>query len=196
MSKRIRVIFYKAKFGDGHWIDNLISSWTWLISSKNKKVGPYSHVEIWTPQSTGLFKRSDGSEYDGQSRTIQYKTVGTCWTSTTRGENNGTVSRPANKVISNRERWSFCEIEIKEVDYARMLRWMEREVRANNGYSKRDLLKFFGLGFFADNLKNICSEFSLNALHQALVLREKGVVSPRRLAWKLQKAGYQIKELK
>jgi hypothetical protein len=186
IKKRIRVIFYRAKWGDKHWLDNAISIWTGLISSKNRKVGPYSHVEIWTPSTSSDFinEGCDGRDYLGMS-----------FTSTMRGKDNGTVSRPAYTVINNPARWDYADIELSDEQYQRVLLWMVFQVTTNTGYSKRDLLKFFGIGFFADKTKNICSEFCNNAIQQAWGLDDDEVVSPRRLAWKLQKAGYQIRSL-
>jgi hypothetical protein len=190
-NKKIRVIFYKAKWGDKHWLDNAISIWTGLISAKNRKVGPYSHVEIQTANGAGDFW------YINNSFTpIANHASGTCWTSTMRGKDNGTVKRPADTVINNRARWDYCEIEMDDAWYEKVIAWMTIEVDMNHGYSKRDLLKFFGLGFLADHQKNICSEFCNNAINKRYIMPgESEVVSPRRLAWKLQKAGYQIKPL-
>jgi hypothetical protein len=189
MAKKIIVIFYRAVWGDKHWLDNAISIWTGLISSKNRKVGPYSHVEIWTPYG------APNSCYDSTFELRGNFYNGDCWTSTMRGEDNGTVKRPAYTVIKNAGRWDYCDIEMNDKDYLRMTVWMQLEVMKNKGYSKRDLLKFFGIGFFADKTKNICSEFCNNAIQQAWGLDDDEVVSPRRLAWKLVKAGYQIRSL-
>lgn len=189
---KIRVIFYKARWGDKHWLDNAISTWTWLISAKNRKVGPYSHVEIWTPQSTGLFKRSNGSEYNGHSRKIRYKPVGTCWTSTMRGKDNGTVKRPASEVIQNPKRWDCCEIEVTDGTFSELSYWMGDEVDNNMGYSKRDILKFLSPIHFPDDTRNICSEFVNDALAGCDIIKGMGIVSPRRLAYKLIQAEYTI----
>jgi hypothetical protein len=113
-----------------------------------------------------------------------------------RGKDNGTVKRPASEVIQNPKRWDYAEIEVTHDDYDRMVLWMKIEVDFNSGYSMRDLFKFFGLGILADKKKNICSEFSNNAIHQAFGIDDDEVVSPRRLAWKLVQAGYVIKPLK
>ena len=183
MSKKIRVVFYRAKTGDGHWLDNAINTWTWLISAKNRKVGPYSHVEIWTPDDRVFMM-------DG------YRPVGEMWTSTMRGENNGTVSRPANTVIENAERWDYCEIELSEGDYECLIEEMKRNVKENKGYSKRDLWRFFLPFHRNDKSRDICSEFVNDNLYVIGVVNAMDIPSPRRLAWKLKQAGYEIKPLK
>ena len=171
----IRCLFYKAKRGDGHWLDNGINGWTWLISAKNRTVGPYSHVEIGHPTST-ICDRLNLSDN------------GYMTTSTMRGDRNGSVVRPTIDVIQNIDRWDVCEIELEDADYMMMMDYLENEVLQNKGYSKRDCGKFFGLGFLADPKRNICSEISNNALYFADVLDEMGVVSPRRLAYLLEQA--------
>ncbi len=83
---KLRVLFYKAKW-DGHLLDDLISSWTWLF---NMGTGPYSHAEIWIPDENsydddgfyGMYEKS----YYPESRTVMtWKNwKGTCYTSTMR----------------------------------------------------------------------------------------------------------------
>jgi hypothetical protein len=186
---KIRVIFYKAKWGDGNLMDNLINTWTWLISSKNRTVGPYSHVEIWTANEDGVFEVI--------CMGVPPYWRGDCWTSTMRGKVNGTVKRAASEVIKNVDRWDYCEVEIAdEYDYKNLIMWMDLEVLANRGYSKRDIFKFISPIHFPDDERNICSEFCFKACSIAKILKGWGIVSPRRLAWKLVQAGYKIKQLK
>lgn len=183
---KIRILFYKAKRGDGHWIDNAIDIWTWLISPKNRTVGPYGHVETGHPTT-------EPSEFE--QSLVDLENDGYMSTSTMRGINNGSVMRPTKTVIENIDRWDVCEIEIEELDYRAMMQYLINEVHQNKGYSKRDILKFFGLGIFADKTRNICSEIVNNALYFAGVLDEMGVVSPRRLAYLLKQKGCEIKPL-
>ena len=193
---KIKIIFYKPRFGDGHWLDNAISLWTWLISAKNRKVGPYSHVEIWTPDFTGLFRRSGGTVYLADTREVCYKRVGKCWTSTMRGKDNGTVKRPAREVIQNPKRWDVCEVEVTGEQYTHLLSCMKIEVDSNIGYAKKDLLKFIvGVWHDPDESRNICSEFVNNMLYFTNVLTDHCIVSPRRLAYKLIQSGYEIKPM-
>lgn len=169
---KCRVLFYKSKWGDGHWIDNLISLWT-----RSK----YSHVEIWLPNEIGKFRGNLGRIY------------GTCWTSTMRGEDNGTVMRDASGVIQNPERWDYIELDVIFVE--QMMLYMEGAVNNNMGYSKWDLLKFASLYHFDDKTRNICSEFCNNALFFAMILKKFGIVSPGKLHKILTKLGHETKEL-
>jgi hypothetical protein len=36
--KTFRVLFYKSKIGDGHWIDNAISLWTMIFNWRTKNI--------------------------------------------------------------------------------------------------------------------------------------------------------------
>jgi hypothetical protein len=185
---KIRIIFYKAKWGDGSFIDNAINIWTWLISAKNREVGDYAHVEVHEADERGVFI--------GIDHLLKTETVyGTCWTSTMRGEDNGTVKRDAHTVLKHPDRWSYCEVEVSEAEMAIGLAYMTKEVCNNKGYSFKDTGKFFGLGILADKSRNICSEFCNNFAVKARILTGWGVISPRRLAYKLKQAGYEIKPL-
>ena len=227
---KIRFLFYRAKFEWRnfiktrriHLVDDAISWWTWF---GNIGTGPYSHVEIWTPAERGMFITHPLKASKLNKIEVYTKIHGTCWTSTMRGDNNGTVKRPASEVLKNPKRWDYVEIDIPEDDYSRLIYWMQLEVENNKGYGKRDLLKFFGLGMFADKLRNICSEFTHNAAIVAmlrpfvyLIFTRTNlphdfytwpipaqvahlslffeVVSPRRFSRMLVKHGYKIQRLK
>ena len=179
--KRIRLCFHKPKPTD--YLGQGIRFWTWLVSSKNRTVPGYDHVEIWTPNEMGIF--SD-AEFEVPKPVW---VVGTCWTSTMRGDNNGTVNRPACEIINNPLRWDVYEREITDEQYNMLMAYMELQVSINKGYSFRDIGKFFGLGFLTDAKRNICSEFSNNSLYEGDILDEGGVVSPRRLAYLITKSG-------
>lgn len=215
---KVRFLFYKARFEFRNFlktrqirlVDDAISLWTWPW---NIGTGPYAHCEVWLPNFRGDFKIVIrwSSDYSG-----------TCYTSTLRDNYKGTCKRPASEVLKHPERWDYVEIEIEEKDYERLVYWMDLEVENNQGYGKLDILKFFGLGMFADKLRNICSEHGHNAGVIAMVKRffkpktalprdfyvwpipnqvaylslSFNVVSPRRLARILKKAGHKIKRLK
>lgn len=184
-TRTIRVLLYKAKWGDKSIIDNLISIWT---QSK------YSHIEIWTPDDTGLFFRTVSQVLSPSDAGC----VGTCWTSTMRGEWDGTVKRDASKVLKNPDRWDYTELDIKveNYDYDCMMGYMECEVEENKGYAIRDIWKFIiGSLHRPDNSRNICSEFVANALYMAGILEEGGIVSPKKVHQKLTALGYETKSL-
>jgi hypothetical protein len=190
MAKKIRVLLYKSKIGDGKWIDNLISIWT-----RSK----YSHIEIWTPNDVALF-RSPCSCYDKPDDCTECSVMGyagTCWTSTMRGKDNGTVKRDASGVLKNPARWDYVEVEIDAPGgWPMMMAYMNCEVNCNEGYAKRDLWKFvFGKLHRPDDTRNICSEFVDKALFRAFVFYSCGIVSPKKVYKKLIAKGYKVKEL-
>ena len=102
---------YKAKWDDGHWIDDAIAIhgriFNWRFNWKTGKfefLPWYSHCEIWVPQFN---EARPGIQYEEQwftgsdvySGPNNY--LGTCYTSTMRGDHNGTVSRPASEVLTH-----------------------------------------------------------------------------------------------
>lgn len=187
---RIRILLYVTpKFKWKYLTNWLISLWT-----RSK----YSHSSVWTADNNRTFSSYRFPTYEddvnGYEDAIGYG--GTCWTSTTRGDANGTVSRPASGVLDHPEHWVYFEIEIKnETSYASMLAYMKFEVDNNKGYSRWDLLKFLSPIHFPDNKRNICSEFVNNALYYAGIFDKGGIVSPKKLAKKLSEAGYITKAL-
>ncbi len=187
---KVRFLFYRAKFEwrsflktrKIHLVDDAISWWTWIANIGTR---PYSHVEVWLPDEQGLFKRSDGSIYDGQSRKIKYKIVGTCYTSTMRGDEKGTCSRLASEVLSKHpERWEYKEFEITPTRYEVGSTWAKVQVKNNKGYGFKNFGKFFGLGKVVyDRFRDICSQFSYNYAVMVFIFPLPfKIVSPRRLS--------------
>lgn len=249
--RKVRFLLYKAGI-DGKAVDNGISFWTGLINLPKviwqertwnlKKWGKavwdfikraYSHTEIWKPNKKGMFITLPESLATKPLKKWFKSNVcaGTCYTSTmgqARNKNappeDGTVKRPAAGVLKHPKRWDYVEVDLEDEDFDRLIYWMDLEVENNLGYGKRDTLNFFGLGFLADKLRNICSEFNHNGVVVAMI---KGfiapicgsihppvtfdvwpmpaqiahlsmffkVVSPRIFARMLIKAGYEIKSL-
>jgi len=185
---KVRVLLHKARWGNGEWIDNLIGLWT-----RSK----YSHVEIWTPEGSLFFKTvSQVLNPDDAGF------CGTCWTSTMRDEDNGTVKRNASKVIENPESWDYIELDITRTQYDFLICLMEQEVSVNMGYAKKDLLKFaiphlykWLPSIFQDPERNICSEFVNNMLVLIGVLEGYGVEHPEGVKKKLVELGNKVKSL-
>jgi hypothetical protein len=177
--KKIRVLFYVTpKFKWKYRINWLISLWT-----RSK----YSHCEIHTPDANEQF----GVMWvDGH-----YEAFGDMYTSTMRGDHNGTVKRPASEVLDKPEHWEYIEVEACDSGYAYMVHWMDDAVACNKGYSMWDLLKFASPIHFPDNNRNICSEFCNDALWYILCDWKGGIISPKKLHKKLSKLGYETKEL-
>ena len=176
MSRRVRFIFYKTpwKWGLKYLVNHLISLRTW---------SKYSHVEIWVANESIL-----GFGYISLP-------VGTCYTSTMRGEENGTVERRAIKVLKHPERWDYIEFDVNDREYKDLILWLDKEVKANKGYSKWDILKFLSPIHFPDNKRNICSELCNDGACIAGIIKGRGIVSPAKLLKKLVAVGGVVKEL-
>lgn len=191
--KKFRVVFYKAKWGDGHKIDNLIDIWTMLINLpyvtyKSKlnfkevrkfiKEFNYSHVEKWEPYGTYRIPRScdwwNGKMSTSTMRDAPY---------------NGTIERPAREVLIHVDRWDAAEFEVNLISYMTAHEWELNELDNNLGYAKEDLLKFFPVvRYFAeDPRRNICSEFVHNFMVKCGIFLKFRVLSPRLLAWLIYK---------
>ncbi len=143
-----QVAIYMAKFGDGHFIDDGIAFhtgfwngllWTLCNPSKVKEIWKlvryrFSHIEIHNLQTDE------------------------CFTSTMRGELNGTVIRPASEVFVRPERWMV--IKMYKMDFIFNRAWSLAVVAAkyNKGYDKKCIIGFFLPWRIHDKLKNICSE--------------------------------------
>ncbi len=181
---KIRFVFYKAKFEwrsflktrKIHLVDDVISWWTWIA---NIGTEPYSHVEVWLPDEHGFFTCLVPSVHGCYE--------GTCYTSTMRGNEKGTCSRPASEVLKHPERWEYKEYDIDEYQFTRGKLWMQREVANNKGYGFKNFGTFFGLGkLIYEKWKNICSQFCNNyGVMIDLLPTPFKVVSPRRLSRKL-----------
>jgi hypothetical protein len=122
--------------------------------------------------------------------------MGICYTSTMRGDHNGTVKRPASEVLDKPSHWEYIEIKLTGEQYDHIVSVMDIEVTNNMGYSKWDLLKFVSPWHFPDESRNICSEFVNNMLYFTNVFTDGfGIISPKKLHKKLTKLGYETKRL-
>jgi hypothetical protein len=186
--KKVRILFYVTpkKFKWKYKVNFLISLWT-----RSK----YSHCEVWVAEHNGYGFIQTTTEHPDPSRIGEVEFIGTCYTSTLRGESNGTVKRPASEVLDHPENWMYIEAEMPTGNYNSMMRFLENEVRLNKGYSKRDLMKFLSPVHFPDNKRNICSEIVNNALCVGLLLRGFGIIDPKEVSKKLLKEKLEIKKL-
>ncbi len=164
MSKQIRYAFYIAKFDlinvirgkrKPHLIDDGISLWTGLF---NWWTPGYSHVEVWIQDFCGEWRW-----ISCDSKQLEY--FGQCYTSTMRGDDNGTVSRPASTVFTHPDRWHYIEFEVTDESFEQAMAWADERVAQNKGYSMKDIRRFFMplpvLKFLKwdDPERDICSEF-------------------------------------
>ncbi len=128
---RIRILFYKAKFPDGHIIDDGISLWTGFLAlisfGWNRLKYNYSHVEVWLPDEDGRFfgcghRRGGAASISSNDDETFSATVnlplyeleyyGQCFSSTTRGKWNGVRFAPASQVLTHPDRWDYIECEV------------------------------------------------------------------------------------
>ncbi len=164
--KKVRYAFYIARFDllnvirgkrKPHLIDDGISLWTGLFNWFTPR---YSHWEGWIARVDGSF--GFPGTLVGHPKQIYH---GTCYTSTMRGDDNGTVSRPASTVFKYPNRWEFIEFEVTDGSFEEAKAWADERVKNNKGYSMKDIRRFFMplpvLKFFKwdDPERDICSEF-------------------------------------
>lgn len=189
---KYRIIFYRPAF-DGHWIDDIISIGTKFCNWNTPRA---SHVEVWMPDSDyDPIKHGEQVFHVLADRYQDGYYLGQMFTSTMRGDYNGTVIRDANKILKNPNRWFYYELECDDADFELALHWAENACRDNKGYAKKTLLKFIGLNCIDKN-RNICSQ----VCHKFAVLcgnleQPPKIPSPRRLIKWLEKAGYKKHEL-
>jgi len=159
-------------------LNRAIAAATWL---PNPDTEPVSHCEIWEPDAV------HGFMVNHPTSTWLNKPAGQCWTSTTRGDANGTVVRPAAGVLDHPGNWYCTEHRVDKIAFRTAQAKASYRVAANKGYSWRDLsryvmplwmLKKTGM---ADNGREICSEHVESWLVDMGILTERLLRSPRRL---------------
>ncbi len=176
----LRVIAYKSKV-DGHLLDNIIGTSTKIKSILTGKWGElkfnYSHMELWEPNEAREFVHIDDS---GNPHYL-----GTCYTSTTRGEAKGVVKRPASEVLTHPDRWDYWEIEVDAGCWEPVKEWFREEI--GKGYDKAGAI---GCVFWNNEDPNIwfSSEIVMALLDYLGVLElVKWAISPRAAAAKITK---------
>ena len=140
---KIRFVFYIAKF---EWrnvfkkgrkirlLDDGISLWTGLF---NWFTPGYSHMSVWIQDMySEVHNVFDVRKFVGNNS-------GMCYTSTMRGDDNGTVSRPASTVFTHPERWEYIEFEVTDESFEDAKNWADIAVFENVGYSMKDIRRFF-----------------------------------------------------
>ncbi len=150
--KEVRFAFYLARFEwrnvfkkgkKLHVVDDVISWWTWLF---NWFTPGYSHVEVWIPETDKMicwppaFTATFTQTGDVPARLAVY---GTVYTSTMRGDENGTVSRPASTVFTNPKRWHYLEFEVTDESFAEAKAWADERVAGKHKYAMKDIRRFF-----------------------------------------------------
>jgi hypothetical protein len=175
-SNSVRLLQYK---NTDRWLNWAISSYTGLF---NPGTPPYSHAEIWWPGK------------DDEGLVDWY--AGECFTSTMRGDLNGTVIRPVYEVLDHPENWDYCQFDnINPIKYQAAIGLARIAAKQNQGYDKPALLSFFFPVRFGSRKADICSETSERFLYHCGILPKATMPSPRRLARKIINSGYSFKSL-
>ena len=139
--KEVRFVFYRAKLDwknvirrkrKLHLIDDGISLWTGLF---NWFTPPYSRMSVWIPRENGGLFTSGTRLMPSDQWVIRYF-WGTCYTSTMRGDDNGTVSRPASTVFKYPKRWEYIEFEVTDESFEEAKAWADKRVAMKWSYSK------------------------------------------------------------
>lgn len=191
---KARILYYKAKWGDGHKVDNLIAVYSKLF---NWNTPPYSHVELWIPNDQGNFLNYDRNDtnilkvgYYGKKSEF----VGQCFTSSMRSamgikSRNGTCIRPASDILKHPDRWDYQEIELTDKQYSDLLETIDVLVKSNAGYDEKAIISFFNpFGRWPrSSAMGICTEVVWYALVMIDVLKCIKVFTPRRFSRRIRK---------
>ncbi len=177
-------------------LNRAIAAATWL---PNMGTEPVSHTSLWEPWDDKVMNAwtFEAKGLNGAHEIYTYRYMGQCWTSTTRGDDNGTVVRPASGVLDHPENWYYTEHEVARGDgpetkvWNRSFTWAKRQaqrrVDANKGYAFRDLFRYImplwllKATRLADNGREICSEHVESWAVDMGVLKKRLIRSPRRL---------------
>lgn len=204
MSNYFIIAFYKAKFGDGKFIDDGISIYTTAVNAigllcmfqfklawqviKNR----YSHVEIWWTGKGGV--REVWEPYAGHATYM-----GEMFTSTMRQGMAGTVIRDANGVLTHPERWDIMKISREKTQVDRAKNWARQQEENNLGYNKKTIANFFNpfrpTNKPAETEQNICSVAAQGFCWMVGLFTKWRIWSPIKLWWKLTKLGYTTEPL-
>jgi len=193
--KIFRIGFYKAKLGDGKFIDDGISVYTTLVNAvgllcifqfkmaRQIIKRRYSHVEVW-------WKENDDEPWFDENGNA----LGWMFTSTMRQGMSGTVIRLARDVLTHLDRWDVMEIKVQDASYWNALAWAHRQVKENKGYNIGTILNFFNpfrsIKKPKHGEKNICSVVVQGFCWSAGIFKNWIIWSPIKLWWKMNKLGY------
>jgi hypothetical protein len=214
------IAFYKAKLGDGKWVDDGISLYTTAVNVigllcigqfklawkafKNR----YSHVEVWWGDKDGRFYVGHGNEenvsvgytvWEGDKQMRYPLWRGEMFTSTMRDEDDGTVIREAKEVLRYPRRWDIMTIPREAIQITRAKKWAKDQADNNLGYNKKTIGNFFNplrpTQKPKENEQNICSVAVQGFCWMAGMFTKWRIWSPIKLWWKLTQLGYKTKPL-
>jgi len=188
---KVRFLYHKpiGERGVGKAIVGLTWVYALFYSWKALKFN-YSHEEIWLPNEDGFFNSPWVQEAD-----IKIHYYDKCFSSTTRGDAEGVRFAPASEVLKHPERWDYVECIVGDDAYEGFKAEADKLVG-----KKYDFLGIFGfLNPFPvhSKMKWYCSEICNWAKKLLGITRKKSKrISPRKSAYKMVKAGYELKSLK
>ena len=204
------VAFYKAKLGDGKYIDDGISIYTTAVNAigllclfqfrmawkvlRNR----YSHVEVWWGKEAG-YNFSIDAYLKSTSTYSHTNYYGKMFTSTMRQGMSGTVIRNAYGVLKNPKRWDIMKIPREQTQIVRAKKWANWQADNNLGYNKKTIGNFFNpfrpTKKPVGNEPHICSVAVQGFCWMAGMFTSWSIWSPIKLWWKLTKLGYKTEPL-
>jgi hypothetical protein len=151
--------------------------WLWAgFDFKSLKYN-YSHAETGLPDEFGNFEYE--SDHPSDQGVIYYR--GQCFSSTTRGEDNGVRFAPASEVLKHPKRWSYIEVEVNEKRLELVRKWMVSQ--QDKLYDYAGIIGFFTPWNTHHARKWYCSEICASAAFKLFMLDKLyRRISPRRLA--------------
>ncbi len=189
--KPIRSLYYKAQ---GKPIDVGISVWTGLlavVSLDFKRLRyNYSHVELWFPDEGGNF--IDDEFVVPKSRYY----LGTCFSSTMRGNAKGVRFAPASEVLRHPENWDYTQDWVPDERYDIMYQAALGEVGKEYDFAGVFTGFFMLAPYLQNDKKRYCSDICYWLKFKAgLIKKRLWIISPRRAAELDVKRGLKIKPL-
>ena len=185
---KIRFLVYRASQERWNIVGHAIALWTAILPCNwGRWKYWYSHVEVWFPDEDAGFEKC----YDGIDL---LRPAGECFSSTTRGDAEGTRFIPANELLKHPERWDYIECECPRPEFMETVRvWCQAQ--EGKPYDFKGLFGFFWPWNIDNKNKWYCSELCAYTacLLRLLPLYER--ISPRRLAAKLAKKYHEPKRL-
>jgi len=179
---KLRFLFYLAKV-DGKLLDDILSLYSGLFPCNWGSEG-YSHAEIWFPDSGGRFVDEEDGSY-----------CGITFSSTMRGDVNGTRFEIASVLLRHPERWDWIEIEVTKEQLE-----LAHRVACEELGKKYDLLGILGFvipGIYNPDDKWYCSEVVAYIAYRIWILnKHHTTISPRRLSKKINQVKEKQQELR
>ena len=172
---KFQVVVYQARFFDGTIIDNGISLHT----------GFWNGLGWFIRYPKEFFKTLKLLLYRIAHIEIRRLDTGECFTSTMRGDNNGTVIRHEKDVLTDKTRWKAITLEVEDSIFNYAWENAKQEAMNNKGYDKKCIGGFFLPWRLHSIYKNICSEAVQKFLKWCGFFRSYHVWSPLRLVWKI-----------